>query len=159
MAFGDFIVTCIPSVHSDGLIDDAGKEIIRPLTPPVLFTKYREGGAYSIHIEHPAGSMLIHGSVGHEVGALYNYQADTVFLGIGGLADLSNTAKDNYFNEVVAVVGGKRVIPIHWDNFFKSLKKLPLKKASGFAKSMSYLSSKENIQVKLLQFKQSIVIQ
>lgn len=44
-----------------------------------------------------------------------------VFLGIGGLGKQPEDFTRSYWNEVVTKTKAKLVIPIHWDNFGRSL--------------------------------------
>jgi L-ascorbate metabolism protein UlaG (beta-lactamase superfamily) len=44
--------------------------------------------------------------------------ADVVMLGIGALGSQSESYRDAYWREMVTGVGAKRVIPIHWDDFW-----------------------------------------
>jgi L-ascorbate metabolism protein UlaG (beta-lactamase superfamily) len=115
MHFGAFTVTLVPSRHfPHGM---AMGEIEGPLVPPVRATDYREGGSYSVFIEHPLGSLLIQGSAGWVDGALTGRHADVVLLGIGALGSKDASYRETYYREVVDAVGPQCVIPIHWDDF------------------------------------------
>lgn len=119
MTFGAFRVTCLRSRHfPHGM---AMGEITAPLVPPARATEYLEGGSYSILIEHPAGTLLVHGSAGWVDGALAGRRADVVFLGIAGLATQDAGYTQRYFAEVVDAVGPRLVVPIHWDDFSRPL--------------------------------------
>ena len=61
--------------------------------------------------------LLIQGSAGFDEGALSREQADVVFLGIGGMGKKGGAYHEAYWREVVAAVGARRVVPIHWDDF------------------------------------------
>lgn len=115
MRFGAFTVTLIASRHfPHGM---AMGEIDAPLVPPVRATDYREGGSYSVLIEHPLGSLLVQGSAGWVDGALRGGHADVVLLGIGALGSEDATYRDTYYREIVDAVGPRCVIPIHYDDF------------------------------------------
>ena len=66
--FGEFSVRLIPTEHFQfanenlraAALEDI--EITEPLIPPVSVLDYKMGGAYSVHIYHPKGSMLVQGS-------------------------------------------------------------------------------------------------
>ena len=123
LSYGSFRITLIKSKHirhSNWLlrkIQTSKLSIDEPLTPPASITSYGEGEVYSVHIEHPAGSVLIHASAGYVEGALEGYHADTVFLGISGLMSKGTMADpEAYWSEVVSAVGATKVIPIHWDS-------------------------------------------
>ncbi|NQX88989.1 MAG: MBL fold metallo-hydrolase [Halioglobus sp.] len=90
--------------------------LTKPLVPPVAALDYPVGEAYVLHISHPAGSWLIVGSAGFEVGALQSFHADTVFLGVGGLGAQTADYREAYWRETVEAVSPSRVIPIHYDS-------------------------------------------
>ena len=115
MDFGRFHVTMLRSRHfPHGM---AMGEISEPLHPPARATAYREGGSYSVLVEHPLGRVLVQGSAGFEPGALRDVRADLVWLGIGGLGTRDREYMEAYWRETVESVAAKRVIPIHWDDF------------------------------------------
>lgn len=92
--------------------------IAEPLVPPAPASAYREGGTYSVFVEHPLGNVLIEGSAGFKPGAVagLNKRADVVFLGIGGLGGQTLEYQERYFRETVGAAGATRVFPIHWDD-------------------------------------------
>ena len=115
MRFGAFTVTLIRSRHfPHGM---AMGEITAPLVPPARATDYKEGGSYSVLIEHPLGSLLIQGSAGWVDGALAGRRADVVLLGIGALGMKDEAYRESYWREVVEAVNPRCVIPIHYDDF------------------------------------------
>ena len=116
---GRFRLTMIRSRHVPTVM--TGGTIAEPLVPPVRLHKYAEGGSYSMLIEHGAKSLLVHGSAGFIEGALQGRRADVVFLGIGLLGKKDEAYQQAYWREVVRSVGAKRVVPIHWDDFFVPL--------------------------------------
>jgi L-ascorbate metabolism protein UlaG (beta-lactamase superfamily) len=118
-SFGRFSVTVIGSRHVPTLM--TGGTIDTPLVPPVRMHKYAEGGTYSVLVEHGSKSMLVHGSAGFVDGFLRDRRADVVFLGIGALGTKDAAYQQTYWQQVVRAVGAKRVVPIHWDDFFVPL--------------------------------------
>jgi L-ascorbate metabolism protein UlaG (beta-lactamase superfamily) len=123
LAFGRFRVTLIPSRHlphgmAMGTID-------APLVPPARATAYKEGGSYSVWIEHERGRLLVQGSAGFEPGALRDVRADVVLLGIGGLGTRDAAYRESYWRETVEAVGARRVVPIHFDDFTRPLGEPP----------------------------------
>jgi L-ascorbate metabolism protein UlaG (beta-lactamase superfamily) len=66
-----------------------------------------------------------------------------VFLGVGTLGKKSDAYRASYWNETVKAVGAKRVIPIHWDDFWlpltEPLQAMPLL-IDDFGASMADLS-------------------
>jgi len=117
--FGKFTVTLIESRHaplpSNTEIDGV---VTQPFVLPAPYTAWQLGKAYSIHIAHPKGNILIQGSAGFIPESLNEVNADVVFLGVGGLNSLSNTYRDEYIFEVVKKVKPGIVVPIHHDNLF-----------------------------------------
>jgi L-ascorbate metabolism protein UlaG (beta-lactamase superfamily) len=121
---GRFRVSPIPTRHFPHGI--AMGAIEAPLVPPVRASEYKEGGSYSIWIEHPRGSLLVQGSAGFVPGALDHVRADAVLLGIGGLGTRDERYREEYWREVVEASGARRVIPIHYDDFTRPLGDVPL---------------------------------
>ncbi|MCP5161562.1 MAG: MBL fold metallo-hydrolase [Hahellaceae bacterium] len=125
---GDFKVTLIRSRHAAvpklmAWLTGIDEQIRLPLSFPARLTDFKEGGSFSVYIQHPLGNVLVQASAGYSPGALYKCKADVVFLGVAGLSKQSNEFQQAYFDEVVASVGAQRLIPIHWDDFMKPLSK------------------------------------
>ena len=83
--------------------------------------EYKVGVPWMLHVEHPVGSWLIVGSAGFIEGQLAGVEADTVFLGVGGLGTQSQQYRDDYWRETVGRVSPRRVIPIHYDSLLGPL--------------------------------------
>ncbi len=115
MHFGRFTVTMIPSRHFPHGV--AMGEIEAPLRPPARASAWKEGGSYSVLIEHPLGRLLVQGSAGWRAGALDGRRADVVALGIGALGTRDATYFDGYYHGVIGAVRPRCVIPIHYDDF------------------------------------------
>ena len=152
---GKFTVTAIKSKHLPP--GKAMGEISAPLTPPARATEYLEGGSYSFHIEHEGRRLLIQGSAGYVEGALENYPADVVMLGIGLLGTKDLQYQQSYWHEMVETTGAKRVIPIHWDDFFLPLTR-PLEPfpslLDNFDASMTFIQSKakeQEVEINLIK--------
>ncbi len=122
LRLGRFTVTPIESRHfqfPDPAIAEralADPEITAPLVPPVGTFEYRLGKSYALHVAHPRGSWLIQGSAGYVEGGLEGYEADLVFLGIGGLGSQTAAYRRSYWRETVEQTRPARVIPVHWDS-------------------------------------------
>ena len=123
---------------------------------PARWYEYKEGGSYSVLIEHDGRTLLVQGSAGFRKGAVRDQCADVVFLGIGTLGKLDDDYRNDYWQEVVEAVKAKRVIPIHWDDFTLSLDQ-PLVPMSNlfddFDKTMGFLLARgrqKGIDVKIL---------
>ncbi len=101
--------------------------IDEPVVPPVRTTAYRCGEAWSLIFRHNSGkSVLIQGSAGYVRGSLAGHTADIAYLGVGQLGLQPHNYLREYWNEMVRATGAKRVVLIHWDDFFRSLD-LPLR--------------------------------
>jgi L-ascorbate metabolism protein UlaG (beta-lactamase superfamily) len=120
--FGAFTLTLIETNHFQFPDPAVRRRVLgdprldAPLVPPVDALAYPVGKAYAIHVEHPRGRFLIQGSAGFKEGALAGYEAETVFLGIGGLGTQTARYRERYWAETVGVSGAQRVIPIHYDS-------------------------------------------
>jgi L-ascorbate metabolism protein UlaG (beta-lactamase superfamily) len=116
---GRFTVQFFESDHGlvFGRIPDIGF-IEKPLVPPAYARDYKLGGVFGILISHPAGTILHHGSAGFIPGMYDTIRADLVILGIAARGDTAE-----YVKEVPLRVKANTVIPVHFDNFFKSLDK------------------------------------
>lgn len=112
LSFGKFQLSFVASEHAGRTGGRPIGDIEAPLQVPAHYLDYKLGGAYSILVDHPQGSILHHGSAGFIPGALDDRQADVVFLGVALVDGL-----DPYLRETVDAVGARRVIPTHWDNF------------------------------------------
>lgn len=137
---GRFTVTSIPAEHSPG--DLAPGHIEEPVATNPRLKELKTGDCYSFHVAHPTGSLLIHASANYLPGVLKPYPVDTVYLGIGALGKQSEAFRDAYWHEVVEATGARRVVPIHWDNFFRALtrptRSLP-RRFDDFDTSLHYL--------------------
>lgn len=119
---GHFVITPIESRHFE-FPDPEIREralgnpyIEKPLKPPVSVFDYRLGKAYVFHIAHPKGSFVIVGSAGYQEDALQGFDADVVFLGIGGLGSQTEKYRQVYWKETVDTIGPDRVIFVHYDS-------------------------------------------
>lgn len=120
---GDYKITILKSLHSKPtpLNDDIGEPIEKALVQPASLRAYKEGGSYDFYIEHKGKKILIRPSFNYIEGQLNGISADVIFLGVAGLAKADPDMEKRFFRETVEKTGARLVIPIHWDNFFKSL--------------------------------------
>lgn len=123
LRLGAYDVTLVESHHCPP--DRFPGVISAPLTPPARASAYRCGEAWSTLVHHrPSGrQLLIQGSAGFVKGALAGYRADAVYLSVGQLGLQPRSYLHDYWTETVRTVGARRVILIHWDDFFRSLLK------------------------------------
>ncbi|ORV19198.1 MBL fold metallo-hydrolase [Mycobacterium celatum] len=123
IVLGAFEVTLIESHHCPP--DRFPGAITAPVVPPVKASAYRCGEAWSAIVHHrPSGRRcLIQGSAGFVTGALSGQRADVAYLGVGQLGLQPENYLADYWAETVRAVGARRVVPIHWDDFFRPLSK------------------------------------
>ncbi|MEO8153312.1 MAG: MBL fold metallo-hydrolase [Rhizobacter sp.] len=124
VTLGKFKLRFIASRHSPTPYSSGAdiEDIEVPLIPPQRATAWREGQVWSLLVEHESGRrFLVQGSAGFVPGALNGVQVDTVFLGVGTLGKKDEAYRAAYWNEVVKATGAKRVIPVHWDDFWLPL--------------------------------------
>lgn len=117
---GNFALTFVTSAHCPpdrfpGVID-------RPVVPPVRAAAYKCGEAWSILVAHASGrTALVQGSAGYVEHALDGRRADVAYLGVGQLGVLDESYLTGYWQHTVRAVGARRVVLIHWDDFFRPL--------------------------------------
>jgi L-ascorbate metabolism protein UlaG (beta-lactamase superfamily) len=114
--YGNYTFTLFESRHAGATGGRPKGNIKEPLVAPAHYYDYRQGGTFSILIEHEQGKVLHHGSAGWLPGMLERQQADVVFLGIAARPKLNE-----YLRAVVDRVGATRVVPMHWDDFTRPL--------------------------------------
>jgi L-ascorbate metabolism protein UlaG (beta-lactamase superfamily) len=117
--YGGFTLTALPARHSP--YDIAPGTIDRPLATPARMTSFKTGQCFSVHIRHGSRAVLVHGSANFITGALAGHRAETVYLGIGTLGKQDDEFRDRYWRETVTATQAHRVVPVHWDNFTRSL--------------------------------------
>lgn len=121
LRFGRFELTFIESAH--GPPDRYPGTVYEPLEPRARTSAWQTGLVYSVLIRHRGRTILVQSTAGYKPGALRGRQADVVYLAIGGLGHQSLASIDAYWSEVVRATGARRVILVHWDDFFRSLDK------------------------------------
>ncbi|GII04368.1 MBL fold metallo-hydrolase [Planobispora takensis] len=118
--FGAFALTLAESHHCPP--DRYPGTIGRPVVPPVKASAYRCGEAWSLLLRHASGrTALIQGSAGFVPGALSGWSAEVAYLGVGQLGVQDEDYIRAYWRETVETVGARRVVLIHWDDFFRPL--------------------------------------
>ena len=118
--FGSFAVTFIASTHCPP--DRYPGTITAPVAPPARVEAWRCGDAWSMLVEHDSGrSALVQGSAGYVAGSLVGRHADVAYLGVGQLGIQDDGYVRAYWEHTVRAVGARRVVLIHWDDFFRPL--------------------------------------
>lgn len=115
LRYGAFTVTFLPSQHS-GSGRPRG-EVCAPVRLPARLRDLRQGGTYSVLVEHPDGNVLCHHSAGFVPGVLAGRRAGTVLLS----AASPPTDLDAYLRETVDAVGARQALLVHWDDFTRPL--------------------------------------
>jgi L-ascorbate metabolism protein UlaG (beta-lactamase superfamily) len=120
---GAFDITLIGSRHSPP--DRFPGTIDRPVVPPVRAAAYRCGEAWATFVRHRPSNrrLLIQGSAGFVKGSLEGRQADVAYLGVGQLGVQPESYIHDYWAETARTVGARRVVLVHWDDFFRPLSK------------------------------------
>lgn len=120
MRYGPFTLTFVASEHCPP--DRFPGVITEPLVPPVKAAAYKCGEAWSIFAGHLSGrTALIQGSAGFKPGALEGRRADVAYLSVGGLGVRDERYIRDYWAHTVRAVRARRVVLIHWDDFFRPL--------------------------------------
>jgi L-ascorbate metabolism protein UlaG (beta-lactamase superfamily) len=130
LRFGRFAVTLVRAEHSPRPL--ARGHITRPVVPPARASAYRMGECFSVLVECDGNAVLVNGSAGAVPGALRDHRADVVYFGVPTLGKQPADYRDWLWREVVQATGARRVIPVHWDDFWRPLDE-PLVPMPGFA--------------------------
>ena len=122
------------SVPLDGTIDE-------PLQTPQPISAWRMGGAFTVVIEHPQGTVLVQGSSGYSKYDLRQVSADVVMLGVSQLDSLGKDYADVYWQNVVTASGAHTVYPVHFDDFTRpwGTTELPPRFVDNFVKTSGWL--------------------
>jgi L-ascorbate metabolism protein UlaG (beta-lactamase superfamily) len=122
-SLGAYDVTLIEADHCPP--DRFPGVITEPVVPPVKVSAYKCGEAWSTLVHHRPSDrrLLIVGSAGFVPGALAGQRAEVVYLGVGQLGLQPEPYLVDYWTETVRTVGARRVVLIHWDDFFRPLHK------------------------------------
>lgn len=122
MSLGAFDVTLVVGNHCPP--DRFPGTITAPPVPPVRASVYRCGEAWSTLVHHRPTDrrLLVVGSAGFVPGALRGRRADVVYLGVGQLGLQPESYIRAYWDETVRAVGARRVVLVHWDDFFGPLR-------------------------------------
>ncbi|WP_244310448.1 MBL fold metallo-hydrolase [Leptospira noumeaensis] len=170
ITIGKFTITVLESKHTPpfrilgktNATDPNHPNIESPLIQPVKAMDFIEGGTFDFFIQHGKNKILIKSSTNFVEGALDKFNADVLFLGIAQISLQSISFQDEYLNQTIQTLKPKLIIPIHWDNFFKSLSE-PLEPnlqlGDDFDANMSSILKRtegQKMEIKLLQGFESI---
>lgn len=94
-----------------------GRLFSAPLRPPVRASEYKKGQSHTLHVARGGRTPFIVGSAGFEPGVLLGAgRGDAA----GHWSPWPDSYRDALWTEVIAAVGARRVIPIHWHDFCQS---------------------------------------
>jgi L-ascorbate metabolism protein UlaG (beta-lactamase superfamily) len=116
---GRFEVTFIECIH--GPPDRWPGVVGAPFRTPAKVGRYRTGNCFTLLVRHQARCLLVTGTAGFVPGAMRDARAEVVYLSIGGLGKQDALYRASYWDEVVRDMGARRVVLIHWDDFFRPL--------------------------------------
>lgn len=140
---GRFKITFLLSAHSPEAFFDGD------------IGRFQMGDCYSLLIEHEGQTLLVHGSAGYIPGKLANIKADVVYLGIGALGRQSTEFMNSYWDEVIKASQARRIVLIHWDDFFKPSNEplapfsWPLDDIQSAADFLTQRAATENVDIRL----------
>lgn len=154
LLIGNFKVTAYETPHSPEPINVGS--IDHPLHAPAKLSEYKLGENFSFLAEHRLGNVLIVPSSNYKMHAFDGVRASVVVLGIGVLGKQSVEFTERYWDEVVRKTGAKLVLPVHWDDFARSLRE-PLVPLPRFMDNMTVtlerlqsLAKRDGVEIRFL---------
>lgn len=122
VTLGDFKIRFMKSCHGPQF---AGLElwtgdITAPLAQPTGAAHYKVGDHVSLAVEHPKGTFYHQSSACLEPGMYEGVHASTLFLGIS-----ARSSTQELVDPALQGTGARRLVPIHWDDFFEPLSEGP----------------------------------
>ena len=154
---GQFRIDVIATPHTPqpllplltGVIDE-------PLDRPAHALGYKDDVNFSFLVTHRGRRILIHPSAhpGDDILRRRRILADVIFLGIGYLGRNGRDFTNRYWRDVVHATEARTVVPVHWDDFFRSLDSplAPLESESRFGRVMAQLASygsRDNVEIRM----------
>lgn len=117
---GDFTIIPYSTPHSPHLLGITlmNGHITAPLSSPTSIWNYKTGDTFSFYITHPEGSILFQ-AIGRvtDDDPLEELKADALVLTIANRISTENLIKR------FESTGANTVIPLHYDNFFKKMRR------------------------------------
>lgn len=104
---------------------------------PARVWNYKYDKNFNFLLRHNLGNVLIVPSASFKLGLLDGKKVDVVFLSIALLGNRKKRDIELYWNEHVRKTEAKIVIPVHWDDITRSLKK-PLQRFPDFIDNTSH---------------------
>lgn len=119
LEFGAIRVIIYEGIHSPG--DIAPGDIAEPVVTPNKYTAFKAGTCYSFLVECGDCRVLVHPSANFVVNKFQGLKVQILFLGVATLGKQSLSFREEYWKELVEATQPSKIIPIHWDNFFRAL--------------------------------------
>lgn len=116
---GDFTVRVFEVEHSPG--EKMTGEIPSTFKVPARVSQYRTGQGLGFQFQHADCRIVVIPSAGKVKTDLREYPSDVIVLSIGQLGLQSADYIRNFWKETVVASGARLVIPVHWDDFSRSL--------------------------------------
>ena len=119
LSLGQFDILFVSVVHSPMSIfmDDLGRTIDAPISPPKHIVHYREGGSFHLLIRHNGHSLYVNPSASDVDQIPDSIRAEVVFLGMGLMRRPTQEFRFRHYQHSVAKLEPCLVVPIHWDNY------------------------------------------
>lgn len=118
---GDFIIKPFSTPHPPHFLNIRllDGHIESPLTFPAKAWEFNVGDTYSFLIKHPKGTILFH-SVAEvlDTDSMINQKVDTLLLTIA-----NRHSSEELIQKRLNPSGAKKVIPLHFDNFFYKMRR------------------------------------
>lgn len=118
---GKFTIEPLATPHAPHLFEILlmDGDITVPLNTPTSAWNYRAGETHSFLIKHPKGTILFQ-AIGkiYDPDPLKHIKADVLFLTIA-----NRKSSEELIQKRIIPTGVKRVIPLHYDNFFFKMRK------------------------------------
>lgn len=122
LSLGAIGVRVLEAVHGPvfGRVPYPG-QIEAPLVQPAPVSAYKMGGSLSFHVRSSQGDFLFHPAANAAPAVpLDGYQVPVVFQGLA-----TRASDEHVFDAVLSVVGARKVIPLHFDNFLAEIRHEP----------------------------------
>lgn len=151
--FEELEVRVFSSPHSPGGAFPG--EIAPDFSPPSPVSAYKEGGSFSFGFSADETSLLVVPSANAPPEGFPDFQAQAIFLGIGGLGKQSEQSSEAYWSRTVLATGAREVVLIHWDDFTRPLSEplVPLPYAAdnltAALQTLSTLAQRDRVQLRL----------
>ena len=153
---GEFSVRHIASAHCPPNL--LSGTIRSPVRPPNRLWAFKCGEPWSLLIQHGESrqrTVLVQGSAGFLEGALRDIRAEVAYLSVGALGWRGKEYIGRYWHETARAVEARRVVLIHWDDFFRPLgpglqpMRYPLDNLDRTLRVLKGLAKKDEVQLHL----------